>query len=126
MSAKGSFSVELTPQGDGNFAAGRMIIDKSYTGDLEGTGTGQMISKRIENGAAVYFAIEEFVGTVGGKKGAFTLLHKGFMSSEEQLLEITILQGSGSGELAGIAGTLEITQEDGTHQYRLKYSLEKR
>ena len=52
MSAKGQFEVSLTPQND-EFSAGRMLIDKTYTGDLTGTGIGQMISKRTEAGSAV-------------------------------------------------------------------------
>ena len=43
-----------------------------------------MISKRTENGTAVYYAIEEFSGSVKGKNGGFTLVHKGHMSKESQ------------------------------------------
>ena len=79
MSANGTFEVQLTPQEDAEAPVGRMLIKKSYVGDMSGSGVGQMISKRIEDGAAVYFAIEEFSGTVMGKSGGFTLLHKGYM-----------------------------------------------
>ena len=50
MYAKGKFEVSLSPQKDEEAPAGRMIINKSYQGDIEGTGVGQMISKRIEGG----------------------------------------------------------------------------
>ena len=123
MSASGTFEVNLEPQQDENAPAGRMIIHKKYTGDLEGTGAGQMISKRTDGGAAVYSAIEEFEGTVNGKTGAFTLIHNGYMSSETQSLDIKILDGSGSGELANISGTMDIVQTDGEHKYILDYEL---
>lgn len=123
MFASGAFEVQLDPQQDDHAPAGRMIISKTYTGALEGTGKGQMISKRTSNGVAVYSAIEEFDGKVDGKKGGFTLIHNGYMSSEGQSLEIKILKGSGSGQLEKISGEFEIIKKDGAHEYELKYEL---
>lgn len=123
MNAKGSFEINMMPQEDGEASVGRFLIDKTYTAGLQGKGIGQMISKRLENGTAVYFAIEEFSGQVDGKRGAFTFLHKGHMDSESQSLEITILAGSGSEELTSISGSLTITQIDGTHSYEFDYDV---
>ena len=123
MSATGIFEVNLDPQNDENAPAGRMIIDKKYSGALVGKGIGQMISKRTETGAAVYSAIEEFEGSLDGKKGAFTLVHYGEMSSEDQKLEVNIVAGSGAGELESISGSLKIIQEDKMHKYVLNYKL---
>ena len=52
MPAKGTFEVNLEPQKDENTPAGRMIIAKTYNGDLIGSGIGQMISKRTAGGSA--------------------------------------------------------------------------
>jgi hypothetical protein len=123
MSAKGSFEVNLTPQEDASSPAGRMVIDKIYLGDINGSGIGQMISKRTESGAAVYFAIEEFSGSIKGRVGAFTLIHKGYMSKESQSLEVVILEGSGTGELKTISGSMVITQDADGHTYELTYEL---
>lgn len=123
MSAKGNFEVALKIQPDNEAPAGRMTIDKKYHGDVEGVGIGQMISKRIKAGPSVYFAIEEFSGTVNGRSGAFTLLHKGFMTPQSEVLEVDILDGSGSGELTNISGSMTIVVDDGNHLYELTYSL---
>ena len=123
MIAKGTFEINMKPGADEEAPAGRFILDKSYEGDMKGKALGQMISKRIEGGAAVYFAIEEFEGSVNGKSGAFTLAHKGFMNKDTQSMEIDILEGSGSGELATISGSLIIKQADGIHNYELTYQL---
>jgi len=123
MTATGTFGVDLSPQEDVVTPAGRMLIDKTYQGDLVGKGIGQMISKRTDNGVAVYFAIEEFEGTLQGKSGTFTLLHNGKMSAEVQSLDITILEGSASGELTGLTGAMRITQQDGKHSYELVFEL---
>lgn len=123
MSASGTFAVKLEPQRDDGSPAGRMTIDKDYSGAMVGRGVGQMISKRTEGGAAVYAAIEEFEGSIDGKKGSFTLFHNGFMSSAKQSLDVMIVEGSGTGELVGITGTLAIVISDGVHGYVLDYSI---
>jgi hypothetical protein len=125
MHAKGSFEVNLTPHTDAGFPAGRMVIDKTYLGDISGSGTGQMISKRTGSGAAVYYAIEEFSGSIQDKSGAFTLIHKGVMSNDSQSLEVVILEGSGSGELKNISGSMLITQDTNGHTYELAYEFQR-
>ena len=123
MTAKGTFEVDLQPQADAESPAGRMVIDKTYSGDMSGSGKGQMISKRTEGGTAVYYAVEEFSGSVNGKNGAFTLVHKGHMTKDSQALDVEILDGSGSGELEGISGSMVITQDSSGHAYELTYKL---
>ena len=123
MIVKGTFEVDLTPQEDIGSPAGRMLIQKTYLGDMIGSGTGQMISKRTDNGVAVYYAIEEFSGSVKGKTGGFTLVHKGHMSKESQSLEVTILEDSGSGELQNISGSMLIVQDSNGHGYEITFEL---
>ena len=124
MLAKGSFDVALEPQTDDQAPAGRMIISKTYNGDLQATALGQMISKRTEHGAAVYSAIEEVSGVLSGRQGAFTLFHNGYMSSDAQRLSVVVVEGSGSGELTGISGELTIIQSDGQHLYEFEYKFD--
>lgn len=123
QSASGSFAVELKPQKDESAPAGRMIISKKYSGDLAGSGVGQMLSKRASGGVAVYMALEEFSGTLNGRKGGFTLVHNGKMSGEGRSLDIRIVEGSGTGELKNISGDLKVIQKGGAHRYELVYEL---
>ena len=123
ISVNGTFEVDLTPQEDIESPAGRMLIRKTYLGDMNGSGSGQMISKRTDSGVAVYYAIEEFCGSVKGKIGGFTLVHKGHMSKESQSLEVTILEGSGSGELQNISGSMLIIKDENGHGYELTFEL---
>ena len=123
LSAIGTFEVNLSPQEDAETPAGRMLISKSYRGGMEGSGAGQMISKMLDSGTAVYYAIEEFSGSVMGKSGGFTLVHQGHMDKESQSLEVKILEGSGSGELEAISGSMTIVQDEGGHSYTLQFEL---
>lgn len=119
MSITGHFDVDLTPQNDANSPAGRMIINKVYHGPMTGSGMGQMISKKTDRGASVYYAIEEFSGSINGQSGGFTLLHHGFMDANTHSLDVKILEGSGFGALENMKGTMEIVQSESEHTYVL-------
>lgn len=123
MKASGTFDITLEPQNDEVAPVGRMLIDKTYHGDIKGSGIGQMISKRTADGHAAYAAIEEFDGELNGKSGGFTLLHQGLMSADSQQLHVQIIEGSGHGELAGITGTLDIIVSEQGHSYELQFEL---
>src|SRR5580704_9901143 len=76
--ATGPFDVKLAPQddklGDG---ISRMLLDKQYHGDLEGTSKGQMLATGSAKSSGVYVAIETFTGTLQDKTGTFALHHTG-------------------------------------------------
>ncbi len=122
--ARGAFDVKIVPISGKEEALGRLSIDKVYHGDLDATGTGQMMASRDEKtGTGVYVAIETVTGTLKGRKGSFLLAHRGMMSAAGQDLNIVIVPASGTGALAGIAGDLEIIIEGGKHSYVLRYTL---
>lgn len=120
--ATGQFTVNILPQQDA-IGAGRMIIEKDYDGELQGVGKGQMLSKQVDGGMSVYCAIEEFEGQLGGKSGNFTLLHQGMMSSQTRELSVTVIEGSGGGELSSLTGSMQINQDENSHSYIFEYSL---
>jgi hypothetical protein len=124
MLTTGTFKVNFQPISDDTVDAGRMLIDKDYSGGLIGTGLGQMLSKRtsIEN-SAVYVALEEFTGTVDGRKGSFSLYHVGVMNRGDNSLSVNIVSDSGTEDLTGISGSLEITASEGNHSYVLSYEI---
>jgi hypothetical protein len=126
--ARGSFDVKVTTQtGDGaekDASLGRMSIDKTFEGDLQGTSRGEMLTAMGSvKGSAVYVAIERVTGTIDGRSGTFVLAHRGTMTRGAQSLEITVVPDSGTGQLAGISGTMAITIVNGKHLYDLEYSL---
>ena len=72
-------------------------------------------------GSAAYVAIEYFAGSVDGKSGSFVLQHRGIVNRGDAQLSVTIVPDSGTGELAGISGPLEIDNDEGHHSYVLDY-----
>ena len=55
--------------------------------------------------------------------GSFVVMHTGVMNRGAQSLTISIVPDSGTGELAGIAGSMGIQVVDGVHHYTLDYTL---
>jgi len=125
---RGTFDVKLTPQPAesqvGDPTIGRMAIDKQFHGDLEGTSKGQMLAAGTDvKGSAGYVAIERVAAALDGRKGTFALQHSGTMTRGDGRLTITVIPDSGTGELAGISGTMTIEIADGKHFYSFDYSL---
>lgn len=126
--ASGSFDITMIPASPpdyaGRTAIGRMQLDKQYSGDLEATGKGQMLTAVTDTqGSAAYVAIERISGTLKGKKGSFVIQHAGTMSSGAQHLTVTVVADSGTEELVGITGTLALKMVERKHVYELDYML---
>lgn len=127
--ASGPFEVKLSPQKPDNKVVeeanlGRMSIDKQFHGDLEAVSKGEMLSAVTEvKGSAGYVAMERVTGTLGGRTGSFVLQHSGTMTRGEPQLSVTVVPDSGTGELAGISGSLTIRIVDKQHFYDFDYTL---
>jgi Protein of unknown function (DUF3224) len=124
--AKGTFDVTMQPGAtelDG--AISRFELSKTFHGDLQGTGTGVMLSAGDpQSGAAGYVAIETVRGRLCEQEGSFALQQFGLMHGGSQTLHYEVVPGSGSGQLAGITGVLHLhVDEDGSHRYELHYDL---
>jgi hypothetical protein len=125
--AAGPFDVRLTPEAGGVAAEaglGRMAIDKTYHGDLEGTGRGEMLASRgAVDGSAGYVALERVSGTLKGRRGTFVLQHSGTMTRGTPGLVITVVPDSGTDELTGLAGSMNIVITGKAHAYEFDYLL---
>lgn len=125
----GEFSVKLNPiegyaKGIDGVNLGRMSIEKTFTGELNATSTGEMLSAMTTTqGSAGYVAIEQVVGTLAGKQGSFVLQHFGSMDKGQDSLILNVIPDSGSNELTGLSGKMAIRIEGGNHFYDFEYQL---
>jgi hypothetical protein len=129
--ATGSFNVNLVPQSLANADAGplmgRLSINKTFHGDLQGTSMGEMLSAGTAvKGSAGYVAMERVTGTLNGKSGSFVLQHSGTMNRGAPQLAVSVVPDSGTGELVGLTGTLSIQIADGKHSYAMDYEISPR
>ena len=104
---------------------GRHALEKTYHGDISATGIGEMLSAGgAVPGSAGYVAIEKIEGTLMGRKGSFYLQHTGLMNRGVPSLSIVVIPDTGTDELAGLTGTMDIViAEGGKHSYRFVFEL---
>ncbi|MBV6320335.1 DUF3224 domain-containing protein [Duganella violaceipulchra] len=124
----GEFNVKMVPETMSPVAAesgiGRMSLDKHYHGALDATGAGEMLAYMDrELGSGAYVAMEKVRGTLEGRRGSFLLQHTGTMERGAAGLKVAVVADSGSGELVGLSGALQIRIEGGKHYYDFDYTL---
>lgn len=126
--ATGRFEIQLTPQAADEAIAmanlPRMLIDKTFFGDLEATSMGQMVAAMTAvEGSAGYVAMERVSGTLHGRRGSFVLQHSSIMDRNVPTQRIQVVPDSGTDELTGLSGHMTIDIVDGDHLYRFDYDL---
>ena len=121
--ARGSFEITMTP-GEGVLdGTGRFDFVKTWSGDLTAEGAGAMFAAGDPAASAAgYVAIETVRGTLAGREGSFALLQRGLMLADGISLEYVVAPGSGTGELVGITGTLDLDTSNG-HAWELTFQL---
>jgi Protein of unknown function (DUF3224) len=127
--AHGTFTVTITAEPPYDAATGatlaRLSIAKQFQGDLEGSGTVQMLSAfTAVEGSGGYVAIERVIGTLHGHKGSFVLQHSGTMTRSKPQLTVSVVPDSGTADLKGIAGTMTIEIVDDKHLYGFNYTID--
>lgn len=129
MHAIGNFDVKVQPQTPDNPQAaasglGRLSLDKQFHGDLEATGQGEMLAAGDGATSGAYVALEKVTGTLHGCSGSFVLVHRALMADgTPQGWTVVVAPGTGTGELAGLDGSMTITIASGKHSYDLAYTL---
>ena len=121
--AKGRFQVEVKPVSAAGAPVTRMSLSKRWSGDVQGTSEGEMLSYGSPaSGNAGYVAMERVVGSVRGHAGSFALQQSGTLTQGAPTMTVSVVPGSGTGALAGLSGTMTIDPAAG-HTYVLRYTL---
>ncbi len=127
MLIKGNFDVKMTPVSEDTadgVPLGRFLLDKQYHGDLNANSKGEMLTAgSIATGSAGYVAIERVTGNLQGRQGSFALQHTGTMNRGAPTLSINVVPHSGTSQLTGLAGSMNILIADGKHSYEFDYSI---
>ncbi len=126
--ATGPFEVKIAPldpafKSEDN-SIGRMSLDKQFHGALEATSKGEMLTGMgTIKGSGGYVAIERVTGTLDGRTGTFILQHNGTMQNGVYHLNVIVVPDSGTAQLSGLQGSMEIIIKDGKHSYDFTYTL---
>ncbi len=131
--ATSSFQVtgwDQTPYGEESEGPllSRATVRKSFRGDLTGESTAELLMCQADPSdlaaGAGYMASERVVGRLGDRSGSFVMQHWGLSSSAGERTGGHIIPGSGTDELAGLSGAVEISvSADGAHTLVLDYDI---
>ena len=102
----------VTEGGDGPVRIGRVTLHKSFSGPLTGTSVLAMTSVAVGEAPVGYVALELVTGTLDGRSGSFVLQHTGVVEESAAPPNGVVLPGTGTGELAGLSGTMTIEHEE--------------
>lgn len=128
--AKGPFDVKRTAMeavDAGHEASfGRIRFEKRFHGELDATSVVEMLSAgNPASGSAGYVAVEHIAGTLQGRRGRFMMQHNGVMDGGQASLTLTVVPGTGTEELTGLRGSMQIDiAEGGAHSYTFDYVLD--
>jgi Protein of unknown function (DUF3224) len=126
--ATGTFEVKIQPlpaeDKPSQAAIAKMSLEKQFHGDLEATSQGAMLATGSASGNGAYVALEVVTGKLKGHEGSFVLQHTGLATKgSASQLHIVVVPNSGTGELRGLSGTMNIIIAKDKHSYDLEYSL---
>lgn len=128
MAIRATFDVEIQP-GDGLLpGTGRFDFSKVWSGDIAGESRGVMLSGGDPAaGTAGYVAMEVFEGVIGGRAGTVAFQQLGTMDHGNQGLRYIVVPGSGTGELEGAIGVLNLTvdEDSGAHWVVMELSSDR-
>ena len=108
----------------------RATVRKTFSGDLVGESTAELLMCRQEHPSDVgagagYVASELVKGTLRGRAGTFVMQHWGVSGPGAiQRTAGHVVPGSGTDELVGLLGEIEIAvDDDGGHTITIDYDL---
>ena len=102
----------------------RATVAKTYTGDIEGQAQVEYLMMYRSDGSASFVGIERLVGRIGGKSGTFVLQRTGAFEGGLAKESYTVIAGSATGELEGLAGEGTSAVGHGMeHPFSLTYEL---
>ena len=99
-------------------------VTKTFSGDLVGTSTAELLMVAAAGGAMAYVGQERITVELEGRAGSFILRHTAYGDASGGTGSWTILDGSGTDAIEGITGRADIVRhDDGSHTFTLDYSL---
>jgi hypothetical protein len=120
----GNWDESAYSEGDNLPKMTRASVTKSYTGDLDGEGQVEYLMMYRSDGSAGFVGLERFVGRIGNRSGSFVLQRTGVFEGGRAKESYSVVPGSGTGELTGLAGSgTSAVGHAPEHPFALDYEL---
>lgn len=116
-------------EAEGSVRLSRAEVTKTFRGDLEGESTAILLMCQadpndLEAGGG-FVASEKVICQLNGRDGSFVMQHGGLAGAgQERRTFGNVIPGSGTEELAGLSGTVELSIDaEGRHTLTLDYDI---
>jgi hypothetical protein len=83
----------------------RTTMGQACSGDVEGTSSSELVMYYQEGGTATIVGFLTIDGSIGDRTGTVVLRSIGRFDGSVATADLTVVEGSGTGGLAGISGT---------------------
>lgn len=118
---------EQTPYHESAPALARAMVAKTFTGDLVGTSTAELLlcgGGESAAGGAGYLAHEYVTATLSGRSGTFVLQHGGLSGGGGEPASFgAVVPGTGTGGLEGLVGEARFQHDENGAVLTLDYDL---
>jgi hypothetical protein len=119
-----SWSEEPAEGLDGTAKVTRATFGQRFSGGIEADTVADVVMTYREDGTADYLGFQRVLGELDGRKGSFVLQSIGAFDGQVARADVTVVPGSGTGDLAGLRGTGWSEVPMGTSgTYTLDYDL---
>lgn len=107
-----------------------VILDFGNAGEIAGKATVEWVmfykhadAKDQHNSSASFVGLMRFKGTLNGKSGSFVMEDRGTFDNGALKAALTILPGSGTGQLQNISGTANYHSSSSSVSFEMEYEL---
>ena len=119
-----SWSEEQASGLDGTAKVTRATFGQRFSGGVEADTVADTVMTYREDGTADYVGFQRVLGRIGGRAGSFVLQAIGGFDGRVARADLTVVPGSGTGDLAGLRGKGAAEVPMGTSgTYSLDYEL---
>jgi hypothetical protein len=120
-----SWNEETYEERDGHGKLTRASVTQSFAGDVQGVGAVQWLMAYRSNGTAHFVGLQRVTGVIGTHRGSFVLETIGEFDGTQATWKASVVPGSGTDELAGLAGEGTFGAPHGSNaSFDLTYSLD--
>jgi hypothetical protein len=101
-------------------------VKQAFAGDVEGQGAVEWLMCYRPDGTADFVGLQRIVGKIGDRSGSFVLTQtEGTFDGKEAKGQLSVVPGSGTGDLEGLRGSGEFSAPHGGEpSISLEYDFE--
>jgi Protein of unknown function (DUF3224) len=111
--SNGSWNEERYAQLENGGGLSQASVTQTVEGDIEGEGSVEWLMCYRPDKTAEFVGLQRIVGSVDGRAGSFVLQSTGVFDGKEARGSLSVVPGSGTGDLGGVTGTGEFSAPHG-------------